>query len=88
MKNMIERYIYDVVRRLPDENKEEVKNWETVDVKNTVYPNGKLLVRTGKEEKYVDIYALMIGTFPDFVFCRAFRADPCYCTGRARLATP
>ena len=25
MKNMIERYIYDVVRRLPDENKEEVK---------------------------------------------------------------
>ena len=37
-------------------------------VKNTTYPNGKLLVRTGKESKLVDIYALVIGTFPVFKF--------------------
>jgi hypothetical protein len=40
----------------------------TVDVKNTVYPNGKLIVRTGKEHKRVDLYALVTGTFPHFTF--------------------
>ena len=51
-------------------NKEDaiLKDGTTVDVKNTVYPNGKLLVRTGKERKRVDIYALVIGTFPVFKF--------------------
>ena len=39
-----------------------------VDVKNTIYRNGKLIVRTGKEEKTVDIYVLMTGKFPDFTF--------------------
>lgn len=43
-------------------------NGKTVDVKNTVYSSGQLIVRTGKEQKIVDIYALMIGTFPNFVF--------------------
>lgn len=41
---------------------------KTVDVKSTKYPYGKLIVRLGKEEKYVDIYALMTGVFPTFVF--------------------
>ena len=51
-------------------NKEDaiLKDGTTVDVKNTTYPNGKLLVRTGKESKLVDIYALVIGTFPVFKF--------------------
>lgn len=45
-----------------------LKNGWTVDVKNTIYKNGKLIIRTGKEQKYVDIYALVIGKFPDFIF--------------------
>ena len=45
-----------------------LKDGSTVDVKNTIYPNGKLIVRTGKESKRVDIYALVIGTFPVFEF--------------------
>jgi hypothetical protein len=51
-------------------NKEDaiLKNGTTVDVKNTIYPNGKLLVRIGKEEKDIDIYALVIGKFPSFKF--------------------
>ena len=45
-----------------------LKDGTTVDVKNTIYRNGRLLVRTGKESKRVDIYALVIGTFPVFKF--------------------
>lgn len=45
-----------------------LKDGRTVDVKNTIYPFGKLLVRKGKEKKLVDIYALMIGKFPKFKF--------------------
>jgi hypothetical protein len=43
-------------------------NGLTVDVKNTIYKNGKLIVRTGKENMKVDIYALVTGTFPNFTF--------------------
>ena len=45
-----------------------LKDGRTVDVKNTVYPNGKLLVRCGKELMRVDMYVLMTGTFPVFTF--------------------
>ena len=45
-----------------------LKDGTTVDVKNTTYPNGRLIVRTGKESKQIDIYALVIGTFPVFKF--------------------
>ena len=41
----------------------------SIDVKTTVYKNGKLIVRHGKEKKVVDIYVLMTGTFPTFTFC-------------------
>lgn len=40
----------------------------TVDVKTTVYKTGKLLIRFGKEDKKVDLYALMIGEFPKYTF--------------------
>jgi len=46
-----------------------LKNGKTIDVKTTVYVNGKLIVRVGKEQKIVDIYALMTGKFPEFKFC-------------------
>ena len=39
-----------------------------IDVKTTVYDFGKLLVRGGKEKKVVDIYTLMTGVFPNYVF--------------------
>jgi|TARA_Y100000310_G_C20603272_1_gene774180 hypothetical protein len=45
-----------------------LKDGTTVDVKNTTYPNGRLIVRTGKESKLIDIYALVIGKFPVFKF--------------------
>jgi hypothetical protein len=41
---------------------------KTIDVKTTIYPGGKLIVRTGKEDAHVDAYALMIGTFPSYTF--------------------
>jgi hypothetical protein len=52
-------------------NKEDaiLKDGTTVDVKNTTYRSGRLIVRTGKESKQIDIYALVIGTFPVFKFC-------------------
>ena len=43
-------------------------NGLTVDVKTTTYQSGKLLIRPGKEDSKVDLYALMIGTFPMFRF--------------------
>ncbi len=45
-----------------------LKNGKTIDVKNTKYKNGRLLVRLGKEKKYVDGYVLMTGEFPTFTF--------------------
>lgn len=41
----------------------------SVDIKTTVYKNGKLIVRCGKEKKIVDVYVLMTGVFPTFTFC-------------------
>jgi len=46
-----------------------LNNGKTVDVKNTIYNNGKLIVRKGKESKKVNLYVLMVGTFPNFRFC-------------------
>jgi hypothetical protein len=39
----------------------------TVDVKSTKYKNGKLLAVLWKSAK-VDLYALMVGTFPEYTF--------------------
>jgi hypothetical protein len=57
----------------PDENhflKDDavLADGRTVDVKTTVYKTGKLIIRCGKEEKKVDLYALMIGEFPKYTF--------------------
>lgn len=45
-----------------------LKNGKTVDIKNTIYKTGKLLIRQGKEKMKVDLYALMIGEYPNYVF--------------------
>jgi len=45
-----------------------LRNGLSVDVKTTKYRTGKLLVRLGKEKKKVDVYALMIGEFPNYEF--------------------
>ncbi len=43
-------------------------NGVTVDVKQTKYNSGRLLVSINKTKKYVDIYALIIGVFPNYRF--------------------
>lgn len=40
----------------------------TVDVKHTVYKTGRIMVTASKSQVKVDIYALMVGTFPVFKF--------------------
>jgi hypothetical protein len=45
-----------------------LKDGRTVDVKNTIYENGKLIARLGKEKTTVDLFALMTGKFPCFTF--------------------
>jgi hypothetical protein len=45
-----------------------LNNGLSVDVKTTVYDNGRLAIRLGKEAKKVDLYALMTGNFPTFKF--------------------
>jgi len=45
-----------------------LKNNMTVDVKWTKYRAGHLAVRIGKELKYVNMYALIIGNFPSYWF--------------------
>jgi len=57
----------------PDENhflKDDavLRDGRTVDVKTTVYKTGKLMIRYGKEDKKVDLYALMVGEFPKYTF--------------------
>jgi hypothetical protein len=46
----------------------KLRDGATIDTKQTVYPNGWLLVRCGKERMYVEIYTLMIGVFPTYMF--------------------
>jgi hypothetical protein len=41
----------------------------TVDVKTTKYPNGRLLAAKMKQLDAAQLYALMSGEFPDYVFC-------------------
>lgn len=53
-------------------------NGETVDVKSTVYPNGKLLVSKSKKEidNGASVYVLMIGTYPTYKFAGwAYKED-------------
>lgn len=40
----------------------------SIDVKNTEYPNGHLLVKSSKKDSDVEMYALMVGSFPTYKF--------------------
>jgi len=40
----------------------------TVDVKTMTFPNADLLVMPGKKEKRCDLYAMMVGRFPEYRF--------------------
>lgn len=44
----------------------------TVEVKSTTYKTGKLLLPVGKENDSVDVYALMIGSFPGPYYLKGF----------------
>jgi hypothetical protein len=46
-----------------------------VDVKTTKYPNGKLITPIWKKKISVELYALMIGTFPAYKFAGCIRGD-------------
>jgi len=43
-------------------------NGETVDVKHTILKNGRLLVKVKDRKSTPDMYALMIGTFPEYYY--------------------
>jgi hypothetical protein len=45
-----------------------VYNGYSIDVKTTKYKTGKLLAVTWKDSDSVDIYALMVGSFPNYEF--------------------
>lgn len=45
-----------------------------VDVKATKYPNGKLLAALWKKDE-VDLYALMVGQYPEYTFMGFMRKD-------------
>jgi hypothetical protein len=43
-------------------------NGKTIDVKQTIYPQGKLISAWWKKDNACDLYALMVGEFPTFIF--------------------
>ena len=48
--------VYDVV----------LHDGKLVDVKSTTYPNGRLIVAPWKDVDAVDVYVLVVGTFPNY----------------------
>jgi hypothetical protein len=63
--------IYLYLEHIPDEGKDAVlQDGRTVDVKVTEYKSGKLLVKVLDRHKngLPDMYALMIGKFPEYEF--------------------
>lgn len=63
--------IYPYLEHIPDDGKDTVlQDGRTVDVKVTQYKNGKLLVKALDRHKngLPDMYALMIGKFPEYEF--------------------
>jgi hypothetical protein len=75
------------------------RDGQTIDVKQTHYPNGKLLVKVKEREQLPDQYALMVGRFPAYRLAghiaasemiREERIDhslpvPAYAAGQAEL---
>lgn len=52
-----------------------LRSGETVDVKATKYPNGKMLVVRWKKLGDVSLYVLMVGTFPRYRCAGFFPSD-------------
>jgi hypothetical protein len=52
-----------------------LKNGYAVDVKTTRYEGGRLLAVRWKRENSVDLYALMVGTFPKYRLAGFMRAE-------------
>ena len=53
MKNMIERYVYDVIRRLPEDNREEVKK--------ELYLNIDDMLGSNRSEEHIEQILLELG---------------------------
>lgn len=62
----------DLLVQVTDQNTDTgdciLSDGTVVDVKTTKYPNGKLLAARWKNCKEIDVYALMVGTFPTYKF--------------------
>lgn len=48
---------------------------QRIDVKTTTHPHGKLLAVMGKEVAPVDVYFLVVGTFPEYRIAGYAKAD-------------
>jgi hypothetical protein len=48
---------------------------DSVDVKTTRYPNGRLVMPLHKVNKQSDLYALMVGTFPEYQMVGVLSAE-------------
>lgn len=65
----------------PDLNAEHHEPWDavvkgyTVDVKHTVRPDGRLLVKAKSRSQLPDYYALMTGTYPTYRIVGTIKAD-------------
>jgi hypothetical protein len=53
-----------------------------VDVKGTKYPTGKLITPTWKSKDAVDVYALMVGEFPNYIFKGFMKSSDLMVSGR------
>jgi hypothetical protein len=58
--------VYPSLELVPDEGYDIVINDKKVDVKTTVYKNGRLLAKLNARLDEVDMFMLMVGEFPTF----------------------
>jgi len=60
----------------------KLPNRMTVDVKQTRYKNGRLLVKHKDREKLPDLYALMVGEFPNYTLIGHIHSGVIICEQR------